>query len=230
MDAPAPFGVWLREARNHDPTTMPAFVQLRRRTGPLWHVAERLAREGLATPELRIREEAVVAVINALARRPTSVSRARVEAMTVACAMAAVLVPPTAASVTESRGSDRRRSGESWSARSRQEIIIGVAVPMFRTHGFAGVSTDQIGEAAGITGPSVYRYYDSKAAILIDAFDRTDTRVAIAADRALSDARSGAEAVPRAPSASWRGRRASPRWRRSRPTSSGRASAPIRAQ
>ena len=196
MDSPAAFTVWLREARHHDPDTMSQFVELRRRSGVRWHAAERQANASLTKAELRVREEAVVAVINALSRKPTAVTRTRLEELATACAMAAVLVPPVRDDHGAS-GFDRRQPvGAPWSAPvSRQDLILGVAVPLFRAHGFAGVSIDQIGETAGLTGPSVYRYYDSKASILIDAFDRADARVAVAAERAVASARSADEAL-----------------------------------
>ena len=197
MDSPAAFSVWLREAQHHDPDTMSQFLELRRHSGARWHAAERQANASLTKAELRIREEAVVAVINALSRRPTTVTRTRLEALATGCAMAAVLAPHVGAEHDATGVDDRRSRAEApWSAPvSRQELILGVAVPLFRAHGFAGVSIDQIGETAGLTGPSVYRYYDSKTAILIDAFDRADARIAIAAERAVSSARSAVDAL-----------------------------------
>lgn len=52
--------------------------------------------------------------------------------------------------------------------------------------GYAGVGIDDIGEALGMTGPAIYRYFPGKAAILVALFDRSSTpllEVARAAER-----------------------------------------------
>jgi AcrR family transcriptional regulator len=198
MASPAAFTVWLHDARHHDPETMAAFRRQRRRAGRFWHQAELAVAPGLADAELRVREEAVVAVINALSRRPGAVTRSRVEALVLELAMAVVrdATPPPEPRRPGPAAAARHGAQRPWtSAPSRRDTILGVAVPMFRRRGFAGVSMDEIGEAAGITGPSVYRYYDSKAAILVDAFDRTDSRVALAVEQSLAESTSAEHAL-----------------------------------
>ncbi|MGV9798782.1 TetR/AcrR family transcriptional regulator [Mycobacterium sp. NPDC003449] len=48
----------------------------------------------------------------------------------------------------------------------RRLQILGVAGRMFAARGFAGTGVDEIGEAAGITGPALYRHFANKQAIL----------------------------------------------------------------
>nr|WP_310522877.1 TetR/AcrR family transcriptional regulator [Polymorphobacter sp.] len=48
----------------------------------------------------------------------------------------------------------------------RKDEIITVAARLMREKGYGGVSIDEIGAAAKITGPAIYKYFDSKAAIL----------------------------------------------------------------
>jgi AcrR family transcriptional regulator len=48
----------------------------------------------------------------------------------------------------------------------RRELILTEAARLFRERGFHGVGIDDIGAAAGITGPGVYRHFRSKDAVL----------------------------------------------------------------
>ncbi|MFC4004134.1 TetR/AcrR family transcriptional regulator [Prauserella oleivorans] len=72
---------------------------------------------------------------------------------------------------------------------SRREQILTAATDLFRRHGFTAVSMDDIGRAAGIAGPSVYRHFPSKASLLGAIGRRAGDRLALAAEHAL---RSGA--------------------------------------
>lgn len=62
--------------------------------------------------------------------------------------------------------------------RPRREQIVDVAVDLFFRDGYSGVSLDDIGAAAGLTGPSVLHHFPGKADILAAAFDRAATRLA----------------------------------------------------
>jgi AcrR family transcriptional regulator len=49
---------------------------------------------------------------------------------------------------------------------SRRDQILEVAAPLFAERGFHGVSIDDLGSALGLTGPALYRYFESKDAVL----------------------------------------------------------------
>lgn len=55
----------------------------------------------------------------------------------------------------------------------RRAALLAAAARLFAQRGFAGVSIDDLGAAAGISGPAVYRHFAGKqdvlAAILLDA-------------------------------------------------------------
>lgn len=48
----------------------------------------------------------------------------------------------------------------------RQRALLDAAARLFAAHGFDGVSLEDLGTAVGITGPAVYRHFDSKRALL----------------------------------------------------------------
>ena len=79
--------------------------------------------------------------------------------------------------------------------RSRREEILEAASRLFRQHGYHGVGIDEIGEAAGIAGPTVYGNYAGKADILVDAVDRAIATVEVLTNRALDRAGSALEAL-----------------------------------
>jgi AcrR family transcriptional regulator len=53
--------------------------------------------------------------------------------------------------------------------RSRREEILDVAVGLFAVRGYHGVSMDDIGAAAGVTGPALYHHFAGKEAMLAAA-------------------------------------------------------------
>ena len=61
---------------------------------------------------------------------------------------------------TTGRGAQRRRA------------IVAAAAELFAQRGYPAVGMDDIGAAAGVTGPAIYRHFDSKAAVLAAVIDR----------------------------------------------------------
>jgi AcrR family transcriptional regulator len=61
----------------------------------------------------------------------------------------------------ETKGKPRRPS--------RREEILEIAVGLFASRGYHGVSMDDIGSAAGVTGPALYHHFAGKEAMLIAA-------------------------------------------------------------
>jgi AcrR family transcriptional regulator len=55
--------------------------------------------------------------------------------------------------------------------RSRREEILEIAVDLFATRGYHGVSMDDIGAAAGVTGPALYHHFAGKEAMLAAALN-----------------------------------------------------------
>jgi len=53
----------------------------------------------------------------------------------------------------------------------RQELILKVAATLFSERGYDSVSINDIGFAAGVTGPAIYRYFPSKEALLLSIYE-----------------------------------------------------------
>jgi AcrR family transcriptional regulator len=54
----------------------------------------------------------------------------------------------------------------------RRDLILEVAATLFAENGFDSVAINDIGVAAGITGPAIYRYFSSKETLLVSIFER----------------------------------------------------------
>lgn len=54
----------------------------------------------------------------------------------------------------------------------RREAIVAAAAGLIADRGYAAVGMDDIGAAAGVTGPAIYRHFDSKASVLAEVFER----------------------------------------------------------
>lgn len=72
----------------------------------------------------------------------------------------------------------------------RRDEILDAAAQLFADRGFPGTGMDDIGAAVGITGPSVYRHFPAKDAILVAIGQRSSLRLeaeAMAAALTITD-------------------------------------------
>ncbi|HET6503404.1 MAG TPA: TetR/AcrR family transcriptional regulator [Amycolatopsis sp.] len=81
--------------------------------------------------------------------------------------------------------------------RSRREQLLSAAAELFHQRGFHAVSMEDIGAAAGIAGPSVYKHFPSKAGLLCAIARRAADRLALDAERARQSSADEAEALHR---------------------------------
>ena len=64
----------------------------------------------------------------------------------------------------------------------RRETILAAALDLFRERGFHSVGVDDIGTAAGISGPGVYRHFSGKSSLLVALFDSITERMLLGAE------------------------------------------------
>jgi len=67
----------------------------------------------------------------------------------------------TMSGATPSTGRTARRAPS-----ARREELLAAAAELFAARGFAGVTVDDIGAAAGVSGPALYHHFDGKEAML----------------------------------------------------------------
>jgi AcrR family transcriptional regulator len=80
---------------------------------------------------------------------------------------------------------------------SRREAILAVAVELFGLRGYGAVRMEDVGAAAGITGPSVYEHFDGKAELLMAALTRGAEWLQLGLADALAQGGDGREALER---------------------------------
>jgi AcrR family transcriptional regulator len=93
----------------------------------------------------------------------------------------------------EARTTQRQTSGLLRTL-SRRESILTEATKLIATHGYPGVSTEDIGASVGISGPSVYNHFPAKSDILAAAMLRGHEWLRMDMHRAFAqaaDARDG---------------------------------------
>lgn len=80
---------------------------------------------------------------------------------------------------------------------SRRETLLMHAMRLFAAHGYTSVGIEDIGAAAGITGPSVYNHVDSKLELLTVAFRRGTAVLFMDISKAYAGATSARDGLSR---------------------------------
>lgn len=161
----------------------------------MWSEEIRAAVPGITSHQLHIRHAAAIAAL-ADTSRDGPVSRPALDAL-LSCALASVLTSPL---VTEQHAvrEPRTTPHTDWTAPpTRRDEILTAALSLFRVNGFAGTTVDDIGRALGLSGSGIYRSYESKADILLDAYDRAAAHVIVGIEEALASASGPLDALRR---------------------------------
>ncbi len=156
-----------------------------------WREAILERQPGLDRSDLAARQQAVVGVLGALSRKPAVLAASRVGELVAEGLESMAASAPVAAAPTEPRAAV-------WDGPVlRRQQIISTAMTLFSERGFHGVGLNEVGEALGIAGPSIYEYFEGKIDILLDAFDQSGAFVIAGAMTAVRQASSAADALDR---------------------------------
>ncbi|MER5768629.1 TetR/AcrR family transcriptional regulator [Streptomyces sp. NPDC001985] len=126
---------------------------------------------------------AVLSVYGSISWHRTSLPRRRFEQLLYRLARAAAHTP---LGVRPSAGGDAPAGAYPGIAVSRREEILIEAIRLFDERGFQSVSTDDIGEAAGASGPSIYKHFPTKTDLLVAAMVRGGEQRRAGTARALA--------------------------------------------
>ncbi|MQA60164.1 MAG: TetR family transcriptional regulator [Actinophytocola sp.] len=155
--------------------------EVRRRSAELisgWRVALFAVRPELSEADAEMLCWAALSVFGSVAVHTTRIGKRRYAALLIHAARAVLHITLDA------------EEGNAWPAVistdqpdpgvlrvSRRERLIAEAGRLFQERGFHDVSMEDIGSAAGISGPSVYRHFPSKAAVFMAAAHRIAERL-----------------------------------------------------
>lgn len=154
-------------------------------------VAARCAEPDPATADLRA--WAALSVVDSPSHHRYELDDARFRAL-LAGAARAVLATPLPPATGPS--ADPARPGVLAPA-SRREALLAAATRLFGERGYPAVGLGDIGAAAGIAGPSVYRHFTTKADLLLRTLHRGNEALWLGLHHALGRARDAPDAVAR---------------------------------
>ncbi|WP_158303057.1 MULTISPECIES: TetR/AcrR family transcriptional regulator [Prauserella] len=181
--------LWKREARHLDPEGSRALrARLNDMASGLAR-AIRLRRPDLEPVEVTVRAWATIAVLNSHGEAPLGSGDAEQTAALLSAAALAVVDHDIRAGEPGAWPEPGGRAPV-----SRREQLIAIAADTFQRSGFDGASVDGIAAEAGLAGPAIYRYFDSKTAMLVAIADRFGEWVSLETIRALRTATSDAAA------------------------------------
>ena len=164
----------------------PARRALARSSNDLMIDAVRAARPELSRRHAGFMLQSLSGMYLSIAHFHPTVGRGRLEDIWTTMGTAALLGAPDVA-ITVGRRSDVDVESAGGPVRaSRRETILGEATTLFRRHGFGGVGIDEIGAAAGIAGPAVYRHFDNKGELLAATMSRAAEQLAASVSTALA--------------------------------------------
>ncbi|MGW6461984.1 TetR/AcrR family transcriptional regulator [Streptomyces sp. NPDC055078] len=197
LSRPDAIGTYLRERASLSATSRGELHARELQVTEIMSAAVRQACPGLTRAQTKVRLRALSGVLALLARWSTrTVPGPRRQALFTRSLLALVRTPADLTPLADRPPAPVRPAAPGWARpRSRRQEIRDLAAPLFRRHGYHGVRMDQIGEAVGISGTTVYGTYRRKAEILVDGCDLTVTRTEAAVDQALAAARSAPEAL-----------------------------------
>jgi AcrR family transcriptional regulator len=172
------------------PDPLPSVASLTTRLGRYNTSALLAVHPAAAEQVVAIRQAAYTAPVVWLAQRESQVPRPRLDDMLLASGLAILRAPL----------GDHRPGlvTEPWrpSLGGRSRIVLA-AQQLLSQRRFRDISVDEVGRLAGLSGPSLYRYYTNKADILTDVCDRATHAVSASALRALNGPKSAPEALDR---------------------------------
>ncbi|MGW4829967.1 TetR/AcrR family transcriptional regulator [Amycolatopsis japonica] len=157
--------------------------EIRRRSGAVleaWSKALRALRPELTADDAELLCWAGLSVFGSVSVHHTSVAKKRFAQILVQLAESVLHV-----TLPEPEETAEEPPSMALGEPSRREQILAAATELFGRSGFRSVSMEEIGAVAGIAGPSVYRHFPSKAALMVAIGHRAADRLALAAERAL---------------------------------------------
>src|SRR4051795_6803426 len=77
----------------------------------------------------------------------------------------------------------------------RRSQLIAAAERLIAEHGFLGVRLEDIGAAAGVSGPAIYRHFPNKEALLVELLVGISTRLLAGATDVVEKAEEPSEAL-----------------------------------
>ncbi|PFG96396.1 TetR family transcriptional regulator [Saccharopolyspora erythraea NRRL 2338] len=185
--------LWQREAR-HLPAAEREKLkgELRAVAGGLADLA-RVRRPGLAEEDARFRGWCLFSALTSPSYHQVELPRAEFEGLL--RNMVAVVTDQQPMALASRRTAEPATSPLLARRASRRAVLLSAATRLFADNGFTAVTTDDIGAAAGIAGPSVYSHFASKQELLGAVIARGCAWLEIELERTLTATGDAEEAL-----------------------------------
>ncbi|GAB7182303.1 TetR family transcriptional regulator [Kitasatospora sp. Ki12] len=177
-----------RDARLLPPARRAALRRELRADVALMTAVLRAERPGLAAPDAELLCWSALSVCAGLSYQSAAPQPRRAEALLRELVAAVLAVPLDGAAAAGPAAAPPAGPPTEARPQARREELLAAAVRLFHQRGFDNVSTDQLGAAVGISGPSVYRHFDSKAHLLAASLVRSRERLWHEVDGAIAAA------------------------------------------
>lgn len=187
--------LWQREARNITGEAREELKDALRRVASGLGDLARAYRADLGAEEVRFRAWCVFSALTSPSYHRLELPRAEFEV--VLREMVAIIVDqPSLVEEPEPRRRDAGLSpGPTRYRVARRGLLLSAATRLFAEHGYAAVTTEDIGAAVGIAGPSVYSHFASKQDLLATVITRGEAWLEVELERTLAGAADAGQAL-----------------------------------
>ena len=171
--------LWSREARNLPPK---AHAQLRERLRASNNVYAGLilaARPDVSSVDAEILAWAILSILSSPGHHSVELPPKEFADVLAASGLAVVQAD------IRQEGSNAGVASSTLQPASQREHLLSTAIALFGVKGYQATGMNDIGAAAGVTGPSLYSYFDSKSDLLNAAIERGTHALWIALHTAL---------------------------------------------
>lgn len=142
-----------------------------------WSETLRVLRPELSAEDAELLCWAALSVFGSVAVHSIRIGKRRYAALLIQCARDVLHHTPSVAATLGATVPPPTPANAHILRPTRREVLITEAGKLFQHRGFHEVSMEDIGAAAGISGPSVYRHFTSKAALFMAAANRIAERL-----------------------------------------------------
>lgn len=182
--------LWQRESRNLPPAQRSVLRQKVRLANESLAAAVGASRPDLTAGQAELLAASAIDAATSISFHHLTVPRPEFETLLVDMCMRVLRLEPSRVSATR-RATPRRAPA------SRPDELVDASIRLMAERGYAAVSIDDIGEAVGIAGPSVYKHFESKHDLLLEAMVRGTAQLTSDLDSAVARADSDDEPLRR---------------------------------
>jgi AcrR family transcriptional regulator len=195
LDHRTQLGVWAGRSHGLSAEHRAVVRELNKRIVATLATALRVTRPDLSEEDAALLGLALLDLFSSPAFHRTELPRSRFENLLCAQAAAVCRIPVIPSPSPAETPSRQPKPG--LRPATRRDALLVAALPLFRTRGFQDVSMEEIGEAVGMTGRSVYQYYAGKTEVFAAAMHHVAGTLKYKLLEILRESRSPAEALER---------------------------------